>query len=321
MKKRLQICAVLATLALLLSGGAAGAADGTVLKTFSTRDGLPNDWVKAISTPGGKVCVTAGDAARGGSVLYDAPEGKFRPFVPGDGFRGSRVTSWVDFGGKSYVATEAALNVGGEGSWTALDRFETVQHTEELLFPAGSLLYAVAPVMYGGVLRFDGKGWSIVDRGRGTGIMNNATSLATKGEQLYIGTTTNGLFHFDGKGWKVVGTDQGLPSPWVTSVAVDAEGSVWLGTIGGLGLYDGDKVRLFGTGDGLASNKVSALKVIKDKLVVGTMDQGVSIRLRNQFINVGPAEGLSDGRVTALAASEEGAWVGTVNGLNLVEVR
>lgn len=319
MTKRLPILPVLAILVVLLSGGAAGAADGTVLQVFTTADGLPNNWVKAVMTPPGKVVVTAGDPVRGGTAVLGKGDRKFSPYEPGEGFAGTRVTSWAEFGGKSYVATEAALNVGEGGKWNPLTRFQNVMHSEEILVPAGNRLYAIAPVMYGGILRLEGGAWSLLERGQGMGILNNATGLATRGEEIFISTTNNGLFHFDGKGWKVV--TEGLPVPWVTSVAVDGEGTVWLGTPGGLGRYEEGKVTLLRTEDGLPSNKIAALQVIRGKLVVGTMDQGVSVKVRNQFINTGSAQGLSDDRVTVIAAGEEGAWVGTLNGLNLVEVR
>ncbi len=298
------------------SGRDASGADGTVLKKYFTESGLPSAWVKGVFRDGDRILVSY----PGGTAAWDPVEGKFVPFGPGKGFKGSFVTGLAVYGGKTYMGTEAALNVREGGKWTSLDRFQQVQHSEELLYSDGKSLYALARVMFGGVLRYDGADWSIVNRGAGTGIMNNATSLLTRGGEVFIGTTTNGLFYFDGNDWKVIGTEQGLPGIWVTSLAETSEG-VWIGCYNGLALFQDGKIRKFTPSDGIPSNKISVLKVIKDKLVIGTMDGGVAIKIRNLFVKVTMENGLSDNRIEAIEAADEGAWVGTVNGLNLVEVR
>ncbi len=312
---RAGICAVAWALSVALAGVAA-AADGTVLKVYAAGAGMQSTWIKGIFRDGDRVLV----ATTAGTSVFDPAEKRFVPFAPGPGFKGARVTGWADFGGKTYAGSEIALNVREGGKWTSLDRFHQVRHNEELLVTDGKVLYALARVMFGGVLRFDGKDWAIVDRGAGTGIMNNATALLKRGDELFIGTTTNGLYHFDGKAWKVLLPENGLPGVWVTSLAQTDEG-VWVGCFNGLALYDGEKFRRFGAADGLPSEKISALKVVNGKLLVGTMDKGLSIRAGNLFVNVGTEQGLSDNRVEAIEGSAEGAWVGTVNGLNLVEVR
>ena len=291
-------------------------ADGVVLKTFTTGNGLRNNWIKGVFRDGDRLLVTH----VAGTDLYEPFDRKFVPFEPPAVFKGGRITGIAGFGGKTYVGTEAALNVREGGKWTSLDRHQQVVHNEEVLTASPTALYAAARVMFGGVLRFDGTTWTIVNRGTGTGIMNNATSILARGEELFIGTTTNALLHFDGKEWRVVGPDEGLPGIWVTSLAVSDEG-VWVGCFHGLALMADGKITRFTAADGLPSNKITSLKVVKGKLVVGTMDQGVSIRTGKLFVNVNTQNGLTDNRVEAIEAADEGAWVGTVNGLNLVEVR
>jgi len=309
---------VVGVMAALLSPASesAVAADGTVLAKYITESGLPNAWIKGVFRDGEKILVSY----PGGTVVWDPSEKQFKPFAPGTGFRGASVTGWSEYGGKSYAGTESALNVREGGKWVSLDRFQQVQHANEWLYADGKSLYALARVMFGGVLRFDGSQWAIVDRGAGTGIMNNATSVLTRGDEIFIGTTTNGLYYFDGKAWNVIGPEQGLPGVWVTSLAGTAEG-VWVGCFQGLVLFDGGKLKKFGKSDGLPSNKISVLKVIKEKLLVGTMDGGLSIGIRGRFFSVSTEQGLTDNRIETIEAANEGAWVGTVNGLNLVEVR
>jgi hypothetical protein len=301
----------------LLAGlqGPASAADGTVLKTIMA-EGLPNPWIKGLFRDGERLIVTT----TAGTVQRDPGDGLFAPFAPGGGFKGGRVTGWAEFGGKSWVGTEAALNIREGGKWSSLDKFQQVQHAEELLHSDSKSLFALARVMFGGVLKFNGSEWSVVDRGAGTGIMNNATAILSRGDELFIGTTTNGLYYFDGKSWKVFSQQDGLPGVWVTSLAATDDG-VWVGCYSGLALFDGSRFKAFNTTDGLPGTRISALKVVKGKLVVGTMQSGVSIRQGRLFVNVSMATGLTDDRVEALEADDRGVWVGTINGLNLVEVR
>ncbi len=314
-------------LLLLISGIAVFSAPGvsfggdvSVTRKYFTASGLPNNWIKGIFRDGSGILVTAGDDRTGATVAFDPGTDRFVPFGPGPGFAGKRVTGLAEYGGRSYAGTESALNVREGSGWTHLDNFGPVHHSGELLYSDGKTLYALARVMYGGVLSFDGKDWRIVDRGPGTGIMNNATSILKDGETLYIGTTTNGLFRFDGRDWKVIGVAEGLPGVWVTSLAATAEG-IWVGCNDGLALIAGGKIRTFSKAHGLPSRRIRSVRAARGRLLVGTADAGLSIRTGERFETLSAEKGLSDPRIEAIEPAPEGAWVGTVNGLNLVTIR
>lgn len=294
--------------------------DVSVSRKYFTASGLPNNWIKGIFRDGSRILVTAGDDRTGATVAFDPGKDRFVPFEPGPGFAGKQVTGWADYGGKGFAGTEIALNVREGSGWSHLEGFRQVRHSGELLYSDGKTLYALARVMYGGVLSFDGKDWRIVDRGPGTGIMNNATSILKDGETLYIGTTTNGLFRFDGRDWKVIGVEEGLPGVWVTSLAATAEG-VWVGCNDGLALIAGGKIRTFSKAHGLPSRRISSVRSARGRLLVGTADAGLSIRTGERFETLSADNGLSDPRIQAIEEAPEGAWVGTVNGLNLVTIR
>ncbi|MFA6148383.1 MAG: hypothetical protein WC899_09255 [bacterium] len=300
--------------------GDAFGAEISVLRKYFTASGLPNNWIKGIFRDGGTVLVTAGDDRTGATVALDPGRDRFVPFDPGQGFAGKGITGWAEYGGKSYAGTESALNIRDGISWSHLDGFGPVRHSGELLYNAGKTLYAVARVMAGGVLSFDGKEWRIVNRGPGTGIMNNATAVLSDGENLYIGTTTNGLFRFDGRAWTVIGAAEGLPGTWVTSLALTDEG-LWIGCNDGLALLVGKKIRTFSGADGLPSRRIRTVRRIRGRLFVGTADAGLSIRTGERFETLSTDRGLSDPRIQAIEEAPEGAWVGTVNGLNLLSIR
>jgi len=300
--------------------GDACGAEISVLRKYFTASGLPNNWIKGIFRDGDRLLVTAGDDRTGATVALDPGRDRFVPFDPGEGFVGKRIAGWAEYGGKSYAGTESALNIRDGSAWSHLDGFGPVRHSEELLHGDGKTLYAAARVMAGGVLSFDGKEWKIVNRGPGTGIMNNVTAVLSDGEILYIGTTTNGLFRFDGRDWTVIGVAEGLPGTWVTSLAPTGEG-LWVGCNDGLALLAGKKIRPFSGADGLPSRRIRTVKGIRGRLFVGTADAGLSIRAGERFETLSAEKGLSDPRIQAIEEAPEGAWVGTVNGLNLVNVR
>jgi ligand-binding sensor domain-containing protein len=57
------------------------------------------------------------------------------------------------------------------------------------------------------------------------------TGLAVvHGDELWVGTETRGLFHRAGATWSNLTTQQGLPSNIVTSLLMDHEGTLWIGT-------------------------------------------------------------------------------------------
>jgi hypothetical protein len=111
----------------------------------------------------------------------------------------------------------------------------------------------------------------------------------------------------------------GLPSDWVTALAVD-ETALWVGTLdAGLAQLSlaGRPVRSYSTADGLPSNKVTSIASFKGKLYVGT-DAGLAVfdgrswavmrdaagfRLRNLALRADPA----GGRLWVGSLSQEGA--------------
>ena len=131
-------------------------------------------------------------------------------------------------------------------------------------------------------------------------------------------------------GFTQINTAQGLPNEVVSSVAEDAEGFLWVGTMGGVARWDGYQFvshRFTGTPGRpamLADNLVQVLHSDgQGRLWVGTDAVGL-LRLGRggealQHIGVG-ADGLVHGSVRALANDGEGGlWVGTDGGLDHVD--
>ena len=123
--------------ALAAAPGVSRSADGVVLKTFTTGNGLRNNWIKGVFRDGDRLLV----AHVAGTDLYEPFDRKFVPFEPPAGFKGGRITGIAAFGGKTYVGTDAALNVREGGKWTSLERHLQVVHSEEVLTASPTALY------------------------------------------------------------------------------------------------------------------------------------------------------------------------------------
>ena len=102
---------------------------------------------------------------------------------------------------------------------------------------------------FGGVARFDGERFRVLDPGSTPGIeSNNILSLyQTPSGALWIGTVTGGIFRLEnGVATKYTDRD-GLPSRFISSIRGDAEGNVWANTSGGVAQFAGGKWQAYPT--------------------------------------------------------------------------
>jgi hypothetical protein len=118
--------------------------------------------------------------------------------------------------------------------------------------------------------------------------------------------------------WTTYTTYHGLASNAVSSIAVDNEGQVWVGTFGGgVSRFDGQEWFTYNTGHGLADDWVTALVVDNDGDVwAGTYGGGLSRFDGAQWATYTAADsGLASDWITALAMDRSGnLWVGTDGG-------
>ncbi|MES2299133.1 MAG: two-component regulator propeller domain-containing protein [Pseudomonadota bacterium] len=122
-------------------------------------------------------------------------------------------------------------------------------------------------------------------------------------------------------------TENGLPHAFVTALAEDASGFLWIGTQGGLARWDGYRFRNYqpipGNADSLPDSAIlSLLADRRGRIWIGTNGAGLAryddINERFVRIEAGP-KGLSHVAITALADDgHDGLWVGTRAGLDHV---
>ena len=305
--------------------------------TFTTADGLPVDFVRALARDGGgRLWIgTYG----GGVCRYDA---RFVCFGLDDGLPGLSVSALqVDPNGALWVATDDGL-----ARWTG-DRFTT-----ERAGDATALATDDAGVRWLGTsegLFRRGDGWTPVRDG--TEPLGAVRALLPDEAGLWIGTEANGLFRYrdgaldrfadveaddirallpdrEGNVWvgtnggglvrlrhgraRVLGVEEGLPSEVVNAVLEDRAGRVWLATSDGLARLDGDAVLTFTTADGLPAERVFSLAEGTDgALWIGTNGGGVARLTDGRFTTFTAADGLPGDVIFGLFADRSGqVWAG-----------
>lgn len=123
-----------------------------------------------------------------------------------------------------------------------------------------------------------------------------------------------------------ISVEQGLPSPYVTSIYQDSKGFIWFGTDAGLCRYDGLEVKIFKNSPAdtasLAGNGIWSLcQDANDVLWVGTYDGGLNkLDLRSEQItriNRHPSApvAITSFPIKALMVDRKGTlWIGTFGG-------
>lgn len=145
---------------------------------------------------------------------------------------------------------------------------------------------------------------------------------------VYIGTW-GGVVKYDGQMMRTIGDTgrvEGIVPKNVSSLYVDGEGSLWIGTMfyenSGLFRYKNGQFERFTQLDGMPSNNVTCAAGSSDEIFVGTWGGGLAVYDGKGFSVKNKASGLSDDFITSVDYDEnsKSLWVATkFNGANLVK--
>ena len=323
--------------------------------TYTTADGLANDFVRAIyeDREGSLWIGTYG----GGISRYR--DGRFTTYTTDDGLADNVVYQILETrDGTLWAGTASGLSrfdghrfihfATGDGSGTddvfALfeDRSGTLwMGTDRGLWQVGEGGILPPPGVAGlspGAVRAlsedqEGNLW-VGTEGNGlfrlhNGSITDYTAAATLAHDdvraiyedregnLWIGTNGGGLYRFKSPRVTVYGTTEGLASDVAFSVYEDRESAVWIGTSGGLSHWKDGRFTTYTTADGLPSEIVFSLLQGRDgALWIGTMSGGLTRWQDGQMHTYTARDGLPNNDVFALYEDREGAlWVGTGSGL------
>ncbi len=185
-------------------------------------------------------------------------------------------------------------------------------------------------------------------------------AIAADGK-TYLATNGGGLTLFDGVQRKTYTTaNSAIPSNYLTALALDKQGRVWIGTLGygvarleneqwikytftnnyinalaldangypwiatsdGVFFFDGRAWRHITQATGLASSRVHALAIARDGRVWFGTDAGATVYDGRTYRTFTQADGLADDIVRALAVDAQNrVWLGTRRGLTLFDAK
>lgn len=143
--------------------------------------------------------------------------------------------------------------------------------------------------------------------------------LEDRSGTIWTATRFNGLFGRMADGKEIhLWAEHGLPSSMLSSLALDSDNSLWIGTQdAGLCRYADGKLTTYTKRDGLSSNEIHALCFDREgSLWIGTRG-GLDREHDNRFSTFRKIDGLHDVGVSAIFEDREGnLWVGSGSGLN-----
>jgi streptogramin lyase len=299
-------------------GTTAGASryDGQAFRTFTTKDGLADDYVQTIAQDrGGRLWFGTNG---GGASRYDGQS--FKTFTTEDGLGDDTVlTIAQDRKGCLWFGT-----YGGGASRYNFESFRTFGIKDGL---AADDVSAITQDRDGALWFGTGRGASRYDRGSfrtfttKDGLADDdVRAIAQDREgQLWFGTT-GGASRYHGQSFRTFTTKDGLAADNVQTITQDREGRLWFGTYrGGASRYDGKSFQTFTTKDGLAGDAVLTIAQDREgRLWFGTYGGGASRYDGESFRTFTTKDGLADDDVRAIAQDREGRlWFGTRKGVSV----
>jgi ligand-binding sensor domain-containing protein len=116
-----------------------------------------------------------------------------------------------------------------------------------------------------GISTFDGIKWTNYPKFYDSEFKSiNAIAIDSLG-RVWCGSNGGGITMFDGKQWKnyyhEAFNQNSLISNFVTSIAIDSNGIVWIGTEKGISVFDGFKWKNFTTNDGIIYNHIRSVLI------------------------------------------------------------
>jgi len=133
-------------------------------------------------------------------------------------------------------------------------------------------------------------------------------------KRIWLGTVGQRFHYWDGSRL-VPFPDSSITNSFVSAVAEDPSGKLWLGTESGLLCYDAS---LRPVEIPPLTGKITSLLVDRHGVLwIGIIRRGLWRFKDGQFSNLTKQDGLADNNVTALCEDREGSlWVGTLDGLS-----
>ena len=230
--------------------------DGNSFITFTTKNGLPNDFVQ---------CIIQDDLDNywiGTSKGLSKYDGKsFSNFTKFEGLIDDDIADILkDNSGNLWIATSNGVSkYDGKSfnNFTTKQGLPADQVRDLMLDKQGNLWFST---WTGGLCKYDGNSFKTFSTKDGL-IDNRIFSSYQDATNTIWVCTMNGLSKYDGQKFTNYTTKDGLPSDNIRSAVQDAVGNIWFSTFGGVSKYDGRHFVNYTTKDGLINNPTWKLTV------------------------------------------------------------
>lgn len=132
---------------------------------------------------------------------------------------------------------------------------------------------------------------------------------------VWMSIPNRGVVRWDGREMVEFTIEKGLINDTVYAILIDADDTVWFGTVNGLSRFDGERFENFTVEDGLAHNNITSLFTDADGILwIGTFG-GLSRFDGQRFETLSTTDDLLQDHVEALYGQDDGRmWIGTHGG-------
>ncbi len=283
--------------------------------TFTTKEGLVNNSVKALAVDGSKLWIGTG----AGLCVFDPDSQKFTPMGKNGGPGSAAITCLLTGPDKIWCGTEQGLWVYDKQNGS----FRSYGTQDGLADPVVTALCLAKGDLWVGtpkgisLFKYSQNKWrTFTDQ---DGLSNSfIKAIASDGEEILVGTVGANINRYlpQRDRWTLFNSE----SLMYTNIVLSIEGDrIWSGTNGG-GLRVFDRATtmwtMYQNKDGLKDDFLQALAHDGRYLWAGTFD-GVSRydTHDHSWRSYSVEDGLVDGSVTAIAIQGNYVWFGTDNGL------
>ncbi|MFH1353524.1 MAG: SdrD B-like domain-containing protein, partial [bacterium] len=284
-----------------------------VWTTYTTDDGLANDYVLAIAISGNNKWF----GTWVGVSKFDGID--WMTYIKGPYPLISNIVQAITIdglGNKWFGTTEGVNKFDGSLSWDPYTLAEGLANNNVksiAIDGSENKWFGTA----GGVSMYGGNDWTSYTKDELKLGSENILAIAIDGDDKWFGTSL-GVSRLDAaQQWHPYTIADGLVNNSVQAIAIDGSGNKWFGTHGGVSKFDGENWTIYTTADGLVNNNVLTIAIDGSGNKWFGTEAGVSKFNGNDWKTYTANDGLADNNVHAIAVDGDGnKWFGTNGGVS-----